>query len=291
LRARSFALALSASIGAALALSAQTAPAKLEFEVASIKPSPPSGGPRTVSRKGGPGTGDPTRVVIQNYALESLILDAYEIQTYQLAGPDWLIGAFGPTALRFDVDAKVPEGTTKEQFQQMFQNLLADRFELALHHETREMPVYDLVIAKSGPKLTPSPQTPAPAPPAPDDSSRPSSAPRMTLGSDGYPVLGPGDSMAIMGGRGRMRGANETMARFAGWLSAQFHRPVNNATGLTGEYDFILSWEFNEDAASASGEPTLPEALQLQLGLRLESKKGPADILVIDHIERSPTEN
>jgi len=245
-----------------------------------------------VGRQGGPGTGDPTRVTIRNYPLESLILDAYQVQTYQVTGPDWLIGNldnFGPTALRYDVDARLPEGTTKEQFQLMLQNLLAERFKLALHHETKELPVYDLVVAKNGPKLTPTPPTP-PAPPA--DPSRPAAPePRMKLGSDGYPVLGPEASMAIMGSRARMRAVNETMAKFAGSLSAQLHMPVNDATGLSGAYDFTLSWELNEDAASASGEPTLPEALQLQLGLKLESKKGPTDILVIDRIEKVPTEN
>jgi uncharacterized protein (TIGR03435 family) len=112
----------------------------------------------------------------------------------------------------------------------------------------------------------------------------------MTLGSDGYPILPPG-AMAIMGSRGRMRAANETMEKFGVWLEAQLHQPVRDVTGLTGEYDFTLSWEADEAAASASGEPTLPEAVPLQLGLKMESRKGQADVIVIDHMEKVPTEN
>jgi uncharacterized protein (TIGR03435 family) len=91
--------------------------------------------------KGGPGTGDPGRVSIENYPLESLILEAYDIRTFQITGPDWLIGNFGPTAARFDVTATIPPGATREQFRQMLQDLLAKRFKLAIHHEMKEMPV------------------------------------------------------------------------------------------------------------------------------------------------------
>lgn len=263
------------------------AAAKPEFEVASVKPSVP-GVMRGLAMRGGPGTNDPGRLTIENYPLESLILTAYDLKTYQLTGgPDWLMGNFGPFAARFDISAKILDATTKEQFHLMLQNLLVNRFKLALHREQREMPVYELVLAKNGPKFKPSPKDPA----ATDDVS-PSASSKLTMGSDGFPVLPPSVSMAWVNDRARMRATKETMETFAGKLSVQMDRPVRNMTGLKGEYDFELFWlPDSVAAADMNAGPTLAQAVQDQLGLRLESKKGPVDVLVIDHIEKIPTEN
>ena len=131
-------------------LSGQT-PAKPEFEVASIKPSPePSGGGRMMRMggRGGPGSKDPTRYTAQNMTMMDLLIQAYKVKRYQISGPEWLASA------HFDINAKIPEGATKEEFGPMLQNLLAERFGLVVHHETRQMPVYDLVVfAKTGSKL------------------------------------------------------------------------------------------------------------------------------------------
>ena len=138
---------------------AQT-PVPLQFEVASVRLSP-AGTSGAIRMTGGPGTSDPGRVAITRASLESLILIAYDIQTFQVTGPDWLIGNFGPSAVKVDVNATLPPGTTKEQFHLMLQNLLVERFTLVIRREKKEMPIYELVVAKNGPKFSPASTTPA----------------------------------------------------------------------------------------------------------------------------------
>ena len=130
------------------ALQAEPA-AKLEFEVASIKPSPPPapGMGIVVGCRGGPGTNDPALYTCQNISLSNLVTVAYRIDYYQLSAPDWA------TMARFDLRAKVPEDTTKEQLALMIQGLLADRFRLVVHRESREIQRYELTVAKDGPKF------------------------------------------------------------------------------------------------------------------------------------------
>ena len=276
-------------------------PAKPEFEVASIKPSPESGGPgrmMTMGVRGGPGTQDPTRYAAQNLAMMDLLAIAFKVKHYQISGPEWL------TSARFDINAKVPEGATKEEFASMLQNLLAERFGLVEHHETKQMPVYDLVVAKSGPKIKDHIEIGAP-----EDKDKtplqPSAPFKLELGKDGLPA------QPVFGGRGthtfsgragtRMWASGETMSQFARMLSEQLSKPVTDSTGLTGKYDFILSWG-NESMAGpvpppldialdAEALPTLLSAVQEQLGLKLEPKKGNVDLVVIDHVEKVPTEN
>ena len=130
------------------AMLAQPGP-KLEFEVASIKSSPPpaAGVGYTVGCRGGPGTNDPVLYVCGNISLSNLVTLAYGVRFYQLSAPDWTM------TTRFDLRATVPAGTTKEQFATMMQNLLADRFKLVAHRETREIQRYELAVAKNGPKF------------------------------------------------------------------------------------------------------------------------------------------
>src|ERR1039458_6380226 len=119
------------------------------FEVASVKPSPPPGPNRTMGRsvRGGPGSTDPGAITFTNIDLFSLVTLAYGINAYQLAGPDWL------PAARFDITAKLPPATNREQYRLMLQNLLAERFKLAVHRDKKEGQAFDLVVAKNGPKL------------------------------------------------------------------------------------------------------------------------------------------
>jgi uncharacterized protein (TIGR03435 family) len=265
------------------------AAARLEFEVASIRPSAPytPGVSTSVSMKGGPGTSDPGRVTFENFALPSLITEAYNLMTYQLSGPEWLINGYGPFSPKFEISARIPDGTTKEQFHLMLRNLLAERFKLAIHHESKDLPIYNLVVTKNGPKFKPSPGSPE----ASDDTGRAASS-KVTIGSDGFPVLPKGTTMAWVNGRARMRATNKTMEKFVIDLAAQSGQPVRDLTGLKGEYDFELYWlPDSVAAADISAGPTLAQALQDQLGLRLESTKGPVDIVVIDHVEKVPTEN
>jgi len=135
----------------AVAGSGQTPGPKLTFEVISIKPSAPD--PTGMTRvQGGIDSDDPTQVTYRNVAVVNLLTRAYGPHAHwQIVGPDWLDNV----DVRFDVLAKIPPGTTKEQFAVMMQNLLTDRFGLKLHHETKKFKAWNLVVAKSGAKLKP----------------------------------------------------------------------------------------------------------------------------------------
>jgi uncharacterized protein (TIGR03435 family) len=269
---------------------------KLEFEVASIKPSPPPapGMGILVGCRGGPGTNDPSLYTCQNISLSNLVTMAYRIAYYQLSAPDWA------TMTRFDLRAKLPQDTTKEQLALMMQSLLADRFQLAVHRESREMQRYELTVAKNGPKFKEA------APPAPADSrdAAPTPGPPK-LDKEGYPVIGPRGGMAIVYDKARMYQPEMTMTMLASQLSGQLRGPVVDATGLTGKYAISVYWSAGDSlrtTAPAPGQgptpadtvstgPDLKQALQEQLGLRVESKKGPVEFVIVDHAEKTPTEN
>ncbi len=248
------------------------------FEVASVKPYDPASAARYTMR-GGPGTGDPTRFSCQNCSLRSLIVAAYDIQLFQLTSPN--------LPDRYDVEAKVPPGATKEQFRLMLQNLLAERFLLKLHHQPQEMTVYTLVVGKGGSKLT-SPQTLAP----------------------GFPVPEPGHitTSALAKGGFLLGATGAPMEKLVSMLSILLTKPVHDATGLEGSYDFQLFWSGDTSTDNAAPRltqggtpipkdpdedsgPTLFAAVQQQLGLKLESKKDQVDVLVVDHAEKIPTVN
>jgi uncharacterized protein (TIGR03435 family) len=271
-------------ISAGMLLALCTAAQTPQFEVASIKVSPPPD-PRgfRVGFRGGPGTEDPGLFTSENWDLGGLITLAYDIQGYQLSGPDWM----GMT--RFMISAKVPPGTTIEQFHLMLQNLLAERFRLILHHERREMQAYALIVSKNGHKLKESPE----AVPSEDDESKPS-ANLADRDENGFPVLPPGRQSAMMGIQGgytAQRFSDESMAQLASTLAGQVRHPVSDDTGLKGKYDFTLKWIMGGALSPDDTGPTLFAALQQQLGLKLEPGKTMIDIFVVDHIEKTPTEN
>ena len=269
---------------------------KLEFEAASIKPSPPpaGGGVFRVGCSGGPGTNDPGLFVCENTSLPNLVIPAYRIALYQLSAPNWMMDT------RFDVRVVVPEGATKQQFPTMLQNLLADRFNLAVHHQSREIQQYDLRVAKNGPKFKEA---------APLVQKEAGGAlnplPSLKLDANGCPVLGPREGGVFTRGRAHIHFPEMTIEMLTGELSRQLRGPVTDLTGLPGKYDIDLCWSRDDGSRgvapppggepastdSAPSGPTLMQALQEQLGLRLESKKGPVDFLVVDHAEKLPTEN
>ncbi len=216
----------------------------------------------------------------------------------------------------------MPPETTKEQFRIMLQNLMGERFKLTIHRETKELPTYVLMVAKNGPKLTES--TPPPESKDDPDAPPPSLPSQPKIGPDGFPdlpasLLGGGRGglfNIMMPGRARMIARLQTMQDLATRLSNQLSRPVTDATGLTAKYDFTLTFApegmngpmgpigpppgVPPPGAGAAPLPNQPEAetppdifraLQSQLGLRLEPKKAPAELIVIDHIEKTPTEN
>jgi len=261
----------------------QGADSTSQFEVASVKVVPNEAG-LNFSRRGGPGTDDPTLFAYENGDLKGILVQAFNVRDYAVSGPDWL----RPT--RVTIHAKVPQGATKEQLRVMLQNLLIERFKLAYHHEDRQIASYELVLAKGGPKLTEHTPSADDTPPA----LYPSITPKND--GDGFPILPPGPYNGRMARNGRkttQQFYNASMEQFAGLLGASAERPVFDATGLKGKYDFLLRWIDNRrrPAEDEQNSPTLFEALEKQLGLKLESKRTPIQVLVIDHMEKAPTEN
>ncbi|HTP33752.1 MAG TPA: TIGR03435 family protein [Candidatus Acidoferrales bacterium] len=276
---------------------------KLIFEVASIKPAAPQRMARLQgSVDGGPGTSDPSRIRFTDMPLKVLVMRAYGVQGFQVSGPSWMDNQ------RFDIIAKVPDGATKEDARIMLQNLLADRFKLKLHKGSNEAAFYELVGAKGGVKLKEAAQTPAA--PAEGAGGPPPGPPR---GKDGL-LRTPHGQLGIQAtanGRMRMQGDAVTMARLTEVLGMVVGRPVVDKTGLTGTYDVMLDFspqgmgpgpkgpepgEVGGNAAEAPRDsnesgPTIFIALQEHLGLKLESRRGPVDLLVVDSVEKAPTTN
>jgi uncharacterized protein (TIGR03435 family) len=267
---------------ALLCFAAQAQTARPTFEVASIKPPTPLGpiGQRA-NRKGGPGMGDPVRYTCGNCPVFWVLSEAYDLKPYEYVGPDWV------NDVRFDFDAKIPEGTSKDAFRKMLQSLLEDRFKLAVHREQKEMPVYELTLMKGGPKFKES---------MPDDPpEEKGSVGPLKRDTEGFPILTKGTTMAAIPGHARIRSDAQTMAWLAQMLSGQMQTAVIDSTGLTAKYDYQLSWAYEQNSASGPPvdeyHPALMRALQSQLGLKLESKKGRVQVLVVDHMDKVPTEN
>ena len=290
------------ALGACLVL-AQTPDRSLTFDVASVKPAAPQQAGRMMSgRRGGPGTADPGQVTFMNMSLSRLVMTAYDVRSFQVTGPSWL------DEVRFDVAAKIPPGTTQQQFHVMLENLLAERFKLVAHKEQKEVPIYALLVAKGGAKMKESPklgggQADLPGAPHPPEMGKDGVA-RMPAGGRGM--------MITMGPAGfRMQGARATMAQLSDILSEQLGRPVVDMTGLAAEYDYTLDFSpeglaamrgmpmmgppppgaVTEGGRQSEPGPSIFSALQEQLGLRLESRKGPVDLIVVDSAEKTPTEN
>lgn len=256
---------------------------KPAFEVASIKVAPPPDGRgMRMSHTGGPGTADPGRWSVENWNLLSLVTTAYGLEWYQVTVPGWA------NELRFNIEAKVPPGATKEDLKVMVQGLLEERFKLEFHRDKKEMATYELMVAKNGPKLKDAVEVPPPPPDA--EKPRPPSGP-LKLGADGYPDLPKNFSMAWMNGRARWQDAKGTMQSLAAMLAGQLGKPVSDATGLKGKYDMALFWAAESRKAEDEPGPTLFSALQDQLGLRLEQKKAMVEVLIVDKAEKVPTEN
>src|SRR5580700_5618470 len=179
---------------ASIAGRAQSTGARPTFDAASVKPAPPPDGRggRRVGMMGGPGTDTPGRINFENVGLGAVIGKAYDVKYYQISGPAWF------ESERFNIIATVSPRTTLQQFRLMLQNLLADRFKLALHKETREMAIYSLGVAKNGPKLKKA--TPNPPPDSNDagDGASIGGGGKLAADADGYPALRPGMTMAIM---------------------------------------------------------------------------------------------
>lgn len=280
-----------------LAAFAQSPPPLPEFEVASVKPSAPPGADSLA-------VGihiDGAQVRCASLSLKDYIALAYRLKTYQISGPEWLASE------RFDVAAKLPAGAAREQIRDMVQALLLDRFQLKAHRDTKEFPVYALVVAKGGPKMKESAQDAAAAA-GQGNIDITAGGGRAGSGVD----LGNGSSF-VMGENG-FDAVKLTMPSFADMLARFVDRPVLDMTELKGAYGFSLRFS-PEDframrlrAAMAAGiSVSLPPetmravldgasgdslfAAMEPLGLKLDARKAPLDVLVIDRIEKTPSEN
>jgi uncharacterized protein (TIGR03435 family) len=270
--------ALLLACGAALG-QAPTADASVTFDVAAVRPARSSGGEQSVS--GGPGTANPGRIMYTDCSLQTLLLIAYGVppnqvsrnQLDRLSGPAWLRTEV------FDIVANVPTGATQDQVPLMLRNLLIERFKLVLHHQSKEAEGYALTVAKNGPaaKL-----------------KEPAAAPKSDLDKDGFPKLAPGvrSAYSLKADRSgaRVVARQLTMAEVA----KLFRTPaggvdVVDKTGLTGSYDFTLYFSPGGTIDDPSG--TFKATVERELGLKLEKAKIPVDVLVVDHIEKVPTEN
>jgi uncharacterized protein (TIGR03435 family) len=229
------------------------------FEVVTIKPSDPERPGRAFLVQG-------RQFSTINTTLSNLICYAYGLHPRQLIGlPDWA------EKDKYDLTA-LPDGVGQPSLNQwkiMFQKMLADRFKLSFHHDNKELSVYAITVGKNGPKLTK---------------------------SDGDPNGLPG---LFFRGLGVLPAQNATIADFAGVMqSAVLDKPVVDQTGITGRYDFMLTWTPDESqfggmgvrvsppADNATAPPDLYTAIQEQLGLKITATKAPVDVLVIDHVEK-----
>ena len=221
-----------------------------DWEVVTVRPSDPNARNDTFDIRG-------RHVLVKYQTVEMMLLAGYGVQKNQIvAAPEWV------RTLRFDADG-VPdvEGEPNlRQFQSMMRKLLAERFGLSLHHEERVMPVFALTVAKGGEKMT---------------------------RSNGDPNGLPRDE-GEGGGNIRMnRFTNTSMLDLALFLLVDVDRPVVDQTGLQGRFDFELKWSRDESStADPNAPPGIFTAIQEQTGLKLEPTRAPADVLVVDHVER-----
>ena len=265
------------------ASSAQSTPEpQMQFEVASIKLS----GPKSDrDRDGGPGTSSPTLFHDTAATLLDLVATAWNVDYFQVSSSTPL------DRQKFDLQARVPEGATKAQFRIMLQNMLAERFALKAHLESREFPAYAMVIAKSGLKLKES---------VPGKSDSPQGAPSFVSAAKGdWPELPAGVSnmaarFTMSGGYQlvRMRVQLEPLSYLIRMRPADL--PIVDNTGLTGKYSYGL--EYTQDPLGASPDAPAPApdifaALQEQLGLQLVKKKLPFDVVVVESFSKLPSEN
>jgi uncharacterized protein (TIGR03435 family) len=285
---RSVCLAALAAAGAF----AQDAPARAEFEVASVRAAgPPAPGQVPVGLHI-----DGSQVSFRFLSLQDYIVTAYNIKKHQIAGPDWL------ATERYDIQAKLPSGIAPEKLRDswrpMMQSLLEERFKLKFHRETRELPVYALVVAKGGSKLKETPPDPE------TDGAGRAVDVAVNSGRGGTTVSLPGGA-SIMFGFLFLEARRVNMSSLADNLARFVDRQVIDATELKGAYDFRLEFSLEELRSMMRTSGTDPNMLaglpdnqgtsimtSLQsLGLKLDARKVPMEVFIVDRVEKTPTEN
>jgi uncharacterized protein (TIGR03435 family) len=273
------------------AVYAQTPSEKPEFEVATVRPSPQTRPDRV-------GVGlrmDGSQAYISYFPLQAYIAMAYRVQQYQVSGPDWI------NSTMYNVNAKLPEGTTPRQIPEMLQSLLAERFQLKLHHEQKELPVYALILGKAPLALK------EVEPAAERKSNDPISVAAEGSGAGVAVDLGNGSWYTF--GNNKFESHKVTLDQLATMLERYVDRPILNMTNLKGTYDVTLNVTPEDyramlvQAAVKSGVTLPPEALRLMdgnpvaslsdafeaVGLKMVARKAPLDLLVVDQVSKTPT--
>jgi uncharacterized protein (TIGR03435 family) len=227
---------------------AQTPAAPPTFEAAFVKLNTTgSGGSRTHGTKG--------QTVMVNQPLKRLVERAYDVKPFQVIAPEWTEN------VRFDITAKYPENSKDSDRPAMLRALLEDRFKLATHMETKELPGYALVVAKGGLKIQPA----------------------TTSESDGDMSDSSSNNQEVL------RVTSIPMSEFTDFLARRLGSPVSDSTNASGHYSFELHWALEGDVR-ASDFAAIQEAI-VSIGLRLQATRVPVQIVVVDRIERVPTEN
>jgi uncharacterized protein (TIGR03435 family) len=221
---------------------------------------------------------DPSLVSYRNLTLRDAIRGAYKVRDFQIVGPDWM------STVRFEVDAKLPAGSTSEQVPEMFQSLLEERFGLRWRREPKEMQVYSVSVGKDGPKLKEAQKMPGNQTLAMGTDGKPRSLVSFGGNASSVTVFAPSASLLTLVG---------VTSRFTG-------KPLVDDTGLEGEYNFTLTFAPEvttslgivpgNPAALSEPAPSLADALK-EYGLRLQTKKASIEMFIISHAEKTTTEN
>lgn len=281
---------LSACVVCSCTTLAQQPSEKIAFEVASIKPAQPMPMGEMRINMGV----DEGMLRYTNVALKDCIRIAYRVKEFQVQGPEWLGSA------RFDIVAKLPDGSSKDQVPEMLQALLAERFKLTLHRDTKEHAIYALVEGKGGAKLKPADIQSA----APDGKGSPNGGPGR--GGPGRNAM----MMQVDGAGAHLKAPSATLANLAEMISRFSERPVVDMTGIEGQYDFDLVFSpetvrggpvggrFPKPGGGEHVQPDTPSEPAgsiydsvARYGLKLDPRKAPMEVLIVDHIEKEPTEN
>jgi uncharacterized protein (TIGR03435 family) len=296
---RGITAAFAVAVVASIALVAQAPPPHTEFEVASIKPSAPPG-------QGQVNVGvhiDGARLSCTYLSLKDYIRVAYRIKEHQVVGPDWLASA------RFDIAATLPAGTPREKVPDLLKTLLTDRFRMTTHQDSKEFPVYALVVAKGGPKMKESAIDP--------DASGNEAGGRGAVnvnasGGRGGVMVDLGNGSFFSFADNRIQAGKITMAGFVDSLARYVDLPVVDMTELKGNYDIKLEFspedyrgmlirsavtagvalppEVVKQALENSSGDSLFAAIQT-LGLKMERRKAPLEVIVIDKMDKLPSDN
>jgi len=188
--------------------------------------------------------------------------------TFQISGPAWFASE------HYDVYVKVPPGATRAQVNVMIQNLIAERFQLNLHHVSKDFPAFDLIVGKNGLKFHESVETPL-------------------AGKEGFPRLTPGQpglTTNFENGHARLTARRQPISALISTLKTYAGRPIRDKTMLTAKYDFHLHFDPRNPTAASEPDsaPAISVAIEQQLGLKFEAKKLPFDVLIIDRVEKTP---